>query len=102
MKNIVVTTGPFMLVDPYTKEEVSPHRPHVMTASPFLDTRIGNGQLKLIEGNLPLEADDAEFANFWKENEKVAVDAFLSTFKVEEEKPKKQTQKAKAPSKTEE
>jgi len=88
MKTIVKTTGAFMLSDRYTGDQVNPFRPSVVSNSPFIEQRIAAGQLKVLEGNLPLTATDADFAEFWKENKESAVDAFLSTLSEPEPKPK--------------
>lgn len=73
-----------MLLVPETGEVISESRPAVVRNSNFVSTRIAIGQLELLSGNLPMEASDEEFALFWKENPKIAVDAFLSTFVVQD------------------
>lgn len=93
MKKILVETkGSFMLQDITTGCEVEHDRPSVVLASPFIDQRIAKDQLKLIEGDLQPEATDAEFVKFLKESDgkiDLAVDSFLSKYKVgaEVEKP---------------
>ncbi len=85
MKNLVKTTGPFMLIDPQSGDEVSPFRPSVVTATNFIASRITLGQLKLLSAQVPAEATDKEFAAHWAEcvkghdgNAQLAMESFLS------------------------
>lgn len=88
MKLLVKVTGPFMLVDPSTKCEVSPDRPSVVVSSNFIETRLAVGQLKVLSNELKEVATDVEFGKFWMEasgDSDLAVESFLSAFKPEPE-----------------
>lgn len=92
MKVLIETRGSFMLVDPYTGDQVRPHRPHVVTHTPFIETRIANKQLRLVNAEITDEATDEEFATFWAEAEgdrELAVESFVAKFTegAEPEKP---------------
>lgn len=88
MKLIVETTGAFMLLDPYTRDEIDAIRPSVVRATPFIQERTAASQIKVLATDLPEDASDADFLEYWKENKKSAVDAYLSAVLPEPE-PKK-------------
>tara|TARA_R110002072_G_scaffold23791_6_gene81599 strand:+ start:224 stop:562 length:339 start_codon:yes stop_codon:yes gene_type:complete len=95
MKTIVETKGDFMLVDPYTGDVIEDTRPSVVTFSPFIETRVANGQVKALATDLPEEANDADFVEYWKEKPDMAVDAYASEFAAEEEPEPKSKPKGK-------
>lgn len=80
MKQIVQTTGSFILMDPYTNDEISASRPSVVGVSPFIEARAAARQLKILKSDLPERASDEEFAEYWAEGPEMAVDAFASSF----------------------
>ncbi len=94
MKLIAKTTGAFMLIDPYTGDELDATRPSVVTQSPFIEQRSAAGQIKVLETDLSNDATDEDFLEFWKENQKSAVDAYLSALSPDPE-PKKKAAPAK-------
>ena len=59
MKAIVETQGSFQLMDPGTGQFIPHNRPAVVTVSPFIQTRLGLGQLTVVAANLPDIANDA-------------------------------------------
>lgn len=103
MKILIETTGSFMLVDPYTGEEINPHRPHVVTHTSFIDQRIASRQLHVVNADLTDEATDAEFAEFWAESKgdaPLAIASFVSKFSSQDPEPapkKRQSKKEEAP-----
>lgn len=101
MKAIAKTIGAIELVDPQIRDYVR-ERPAVVVWTQFKEARTGKGQIKILEGNLPMEADDAEFQKFLKDSktEEQAVAAYVSTFEVEKEQPK-QKKTSKKPTKKE-
>ncbi|MCG7628998.1 hypothetical protein MHM88_14395 [Epibacterium sp. MM17-32] len=91
MKAIAKTSQSIMLVDPQTREILTHDKPSVVTWTQFLEARTGKGQIKILASDLPTEASDTEFQKFLAEadgKEDLAVEAYLSTFAEENEKPK--------------
>ena len=82
MKLLVETTGPFMLIDSYTKCEIDNNRPSVVLPSEFIQARMTVGQLRVISNELSDGATDEEFAQFWRDSGKrdLAISSFLSKF----------------------
>lgn len=60
MKAIVETKGTFQLMDPGLNQFIPHNRPAVVTVTPFIQTRLGLGQLTVVAGSLPDIASDAE------------------------------------------
>lgn len=80
MKVLVETTGSFMLMS--NGQEVQNNRPSVIVNSDFFQSRVANGQLKVL-GQLQDTATDAEFAAFWvesKQDNALAAASFISKF----------------------
>lgn len=105
MKILIETTGSFMLVDPYTGEQIRPVRPHVMTHTPFLEARIASRQLRVLNAEITDEATDEEFASFWAESKgdkALAVESFVSQFTEGSEPEKPAPKKRGKATKTEE
>lgn len=80
MKHLVETTGSFMLIDPHNQDPIHSDRPTVIKSTNFIEWRVSLGHLKILAADLPDEATDAEFVEYWKENSEIAVDAFMSNF----------------------
>ena len=81
MKAIVKTKPGTMLLEVSHSQEVPDGRPAVVLLTYFIHQHIGFGSLKSLAGDLPDEASDAEFAEFWKEcdgNEELAVQSYMS------------------------
>lgn len=99
MKQIVQTTGNFMLVEPSTREVVESSRPCVVSKTSFFAERIGLNQLSSL-GEVPDEASDIEFRDYWRDCGKdadMAVSSYIAKFQPEAEEepeePKRQTRK---------
>jgi hypothetical protein len=45
----VRTTGQFMLLDPFTSEEIDPGEAKRMTRSPFVERRLAIGDLEIVK-----------------------------------------------------
>lgn len=90
-KAIVETVGSFEYVDLATGSLAEGHRPSVVQMSPFIQTKINDGKIKLILGDLPKEANNKDFLTFWKESGgdiDLASQSYASTFgKTAEKKP---------------
>lgn len=104
MKVIAKTTGPFELVDLFSQETLRHDRPAVVKWSSFFEAHVGAGRAEILLGQLPEEANDADFAEYWQENPEVAVDAYATSFAPPEtpSTPKTRVTKAKAEAKVEE
>lgn len=89
MKLLVETTSSFMLIDFAANQEVSAHRPSVVTKSNLVSTRIADRGLDVL-AQLSDEATDAEFATYWEESEDrdLAIEAFKSAYPSEAIAPK--------------
>lgn len=46
---LVRTTGEFMLMDPFTREEIDPGVEKLMTKSQFIERRLAVGDLELVK-----------------------------------------------------
>lgn len=80
-KALVKTTGDFLIMDPYTGEQVKWNRPTVVTWSGHLEGKLAGGDLKVLLGNLPMDASDEDFVKFLADSdgkEALAVAAFES------------------------
>lgn len=64
---VVETKGDYMLNDVSTEQVVEPHRPSVVIKSTFIDQRVANGQLEVIEPST--ELTDAELEKQWRSGE---------------------------------
>lgn len=81
-KLIVETTGPFMLMLG-AAGEVPHNRPAVVSTGSGVDQQIAIKALKVLAGDLPDEANDADFAGFFQSSEgdvPLAIEAYVSTF----------------------
>lgn len=102
MKLLVSTTGPFMLIDAQTSDELQHNRPSVVRISNFIQMRSGLGQIKMHCNEVPDELTDKDFLKFWEESgkdEELAIQSFLASFapkQVEEKAPPKAEKPAKA------
>lgn len=88
MKFIAETTGDFMIHDLSTGDSVQAARPSVVYRSPFLESRIAINQVVKV-ADVPEEADDTEFAEFWHDSDgdrELAIASFLSKFDPEIER----------------
>lgn len=102
MKNIVEPRGSFMLVDPYTGDQVAHNRPSVVRHSSFIESRVANGQLRL-HGNVNLDATDVELVKYLaesKEDTELAIAAFMSAFPLEKKEEEKEKKPTRAPKKS--
>lgn len=82
---MVEPTGAFMLVDPYTRVEIQHNRPTVVRASPFIDVRLGNGQLRLVSAKLPDDVTDEMFHDWFVASDRkvaLAVESFLAKYEM--------------------
>jgi hypothetical protein len=106
-KLLVETSGEFMLIDTAGNQEIPSNRPAVIRSTPFSNRFAGTGQLVIIVSDLPDEATDAEFAQYWEEagDRELAIQSFTSAFEPEQEpepepepkpKPKRRSTKKKA------
>lgn len=98
MKMIVQTTGEFLLQEPYNREVVENNRPHVVSRTTFFQERIALGQLTFL-GDVPNDATDEEFAEFWQSaegDEALAIDSFKSRFQNLEPTPAPKPRRRKA------
>lgn len=80
MKQIVETTGNFMLIEPHTRETVEPNRPCVVSKTKFFSERMGVGELKYL-CDVPDTVTDLDFAKVFKEQNgdaEAAVNEFRS------------------------
>lgn len=77
-KTIVETKTSVMLLDRGTGCEIPAHRPAVVFHTAFIDRFIANGTLKVLAGDLPEDASDADFAEIFKEQPDIAVEAYVS------------------------
>lgn len=88
MKAIVETKGQIMLVEPTSRDVIPEDRPAVVHWSNFLESRAGSGQIKVYKANLPDEASDADWAEFFAGDDKqetaLLVDAYVAKFDVQE------------------
>lgn len=64
---IVETTGNFGLGDQSMRQEVDAFRPSIVQPSPFISARIGLGQINILVDNLPMNANDAGYADCYRE-----------------------------------
>ena len=64
MKHLVETTGDFMLLDSSTRTSIRHDRPTIVKVTPFVTTRLGTGELKLLIQDLPEEATDDEMFEY--------------------------------------
>lgn len=93
MKQLVRTTGNFMLIDFQSGQRIAHDRPSVVQPTPFIAGRASAGQLEYL-GSLPDEATDEMFADFYKAFSGEDVHAsFADTFKVAEVKPTSNTRR---------
>lgn len=83
MKLLVETTGQFMLIVPGSRDEISAHRPSVVSPSSFVNQRAAVGQLSTL-GQVADEATDAEFGRYWHDSgdRDLAISSFLEAFPV--------------------
>lgn len=82
MKNLVETTGDFMLVDRQQGLEIQSYRPAVAERTQFVDIHLGSGRLRVLS-QLRDEATDEEFQRYVEESGgdvALAVDSFLSVY----------------------
>lgn len=99
MKCLLKPTTPFMLMLE-KGEVVEAHRPSVVSVTATVQTRLASGKLKLIAPDLPDTANDADFLKFWREagrDEALAIDSYLSQFKLKEEVAPEVTEEPVAP-----
>lgn len=85
-KLIVETTGAFMLMDG-RGNFVPTDRPAVLPVSPFVDERRGRAQLRILSDQLPDEANDAEWAEWWAEakgDRDLAIESYVAKFAADE------------------
>lgn len=64
-KAIVETVGPYMYIDTHTGLVIEDNRPTVAQVTPFLSQKIADGLITLLVPNIPVEADDKEFAEYY-------------------------------------
>jgi hypothetical protein len=83
MKYLVETSGDFMLLDIATGVEISESRPSVVRPTAFVTACATRGQLRMLHNDLPDEASDADFAEFWAADKAIAVDAYMAKFSAE-------------------
>ena len=77
-------------------EVVQDHRPSVVTEQDYLQARIAKGEIKVLEGELPEEANDSDFEKFWEKNErndKKAIAEFLGSLMSKRSEEKKSDDK---------
>lgn len=70
-----------MLLDIGAGQALQSHRPSVIEMSGFVHQRIALGQIVKV-ADLPDEATEAEFSEFWEasENRELAISSYLSKF----------------------
>ena len=96
-KAILRVKTPINLLEPVTGELLAEDRPYVLIWTQFFQARVGAGQVEVLEGDLPMEASDEEFARFWAETEgkvDLTIESFKSLFESKEEKPRARAKKA--------
>lgn len=104
MKILVETTSNIFLQDPTSGCEVNEFRPSVVELTPFIERYVARKDIRVLANELPDDASDAEFAEFWAESPETAVEAFVSseagdTPDSEEVTPPKSAESKKAPAK---
>ena len=85
MKIIVRTTKSHLVWNRATGEMITPTRPHVIASTNFSGIYLANGHLRTLASNLPDEASDKDFEEFWLACDKddiLAVESFVSQFAV--------------------
>jgi hypothetical protein len=80
MKYLVETSGPFMLIDISVEFDIPSDRPAVVQPTGFIMAAAARGQLKILLNDLPDEASDPDFLEFWKADQKIALEAYRSKF----------------------
>lgn len=83
MKQIVKPVTPHMVLL-NSRETIWDHRPSVITQQDYVDARIGKGEIRVLEQELPDTANDADFLKLWEEHkrdDKAAIAAFMGTLK---------------------
>lgn len=86
MKVIAHTTGSFQLLDGFSGDLISAHRPSVVEKTTFITARVAVEQAVIV-AEVPDEATDERFAKHWAESEgdlDLAVQSFLATFEAVE------------------
>lgn len=87
-KAIVETVGPYMYIDTHTGFVIEENRPMVAQVTPYLSQKIADGLITLLVPNLPFEADDKDFAEYYASFKDVdggtqsAVASYVSKFEV--------------------
>ena len=92
MRMIVETSGPFMIINPFTREEIEADRPCVVSAHAFITEKLGSGALKLHAADLPDTATDPAWLAWLKASDgkiDLAVASFVSSFEAKSEPTKK-------------
>lgn len=80
MKYLVETSGNFMLIDQSVEVEIQHDRPTIVIPTAFIHAAAARGQLKILRNDMPEESNDSDFAGYWAEDQKLAVEAYLSKF----------------------
>jgi hypothetical protein len=105
MKLIVKPNGPHGYMDPTSRDEVQPFRPSVVKSTPYIESLIGSGKLKLVSNELSENATDKEFAKYHaecKDDPELCLQSFLSKFGVHKDAEKEAEKEAKAEEKAKE
>ena len=87
MKAIVKTTGNFGLYDLGAGQDIEAGRPAVVTVTPFINMRMGLGQISTIQGDISEEANDVAFQKFLAETEgdqELAIQSYIASLPVNE------------------
>lgn len=82
MKCIVETTGKFSLISG-NGDHIKDDRPSVVSNNSFIESRMYRGDLRILAKNLPPEASDVEFYEFYiecKKNTELAVNSYCAKF----------------------
>ncbi len=87
MKKLLVrTTGGTQLIAT-GGQVLTPHRPHVVEATPFISARTASGGIEVLLSKLTDTTSDDDFLTFWKEDSETAVDQYELAMTAEMTKP---------------
>lgn len=82
-KIIVKLTEKVCLIDTNNGKNLNSARPYLVVRTNFIEERISTGLLKVIAINIPDEATDADFSDWFlecKKDENFAIEAFMSQY----------------------
>lgn len=85
MKAIVKTTGNFGLYDLAFQQGIEANRLAVVKITPFINMRMGLGQISTVKGDIPEGANDVDFQKFLEEAEgdqELAIESYLASLPV--------------------